>query len=198
MKKKKSIYLRDETDFDKFVRKLPFYNSFLFRNASFEVLGNNFNMKDEIVRVLNIKNRREKLRYIVDAGCNYIDDFFGEKNICGFKNCKCYVQRKNKSEFYNGCCRKCIYQSSKGCTTKNVACKLFFCSEVKCRNTVITFDDINLFKCLTFRQKYILKNDYFSKVEDVTTDLYFNSLIIGFARLFFRTLFNYFKFKSKN
>lgn len=196
--KKKTIYLSNSVDFDKFVRRLPFYNSFLFRNVSFEVLGYNFNMKDEIVRVLNIKRRREKLRYIVDEGCNYIDNFFGEKNICGFKNCKCYVQRKNKSEFCNGCCRRCIYQSSKGCTTKNVACKLFFCSEVKCRNTIITFDDITLFKCLTFIQKYILKNDYFSRIEDVVTDLYFNSLIISFTRLLFRTISNHFKFMSRN
>ena len=54
-------------------------------------------------------------------------------NICGFINNKCFVQRKNNSNNCNGCCRLCIYQSSNGCTTNNLTCKLFNCSEVKKR-----------------------------------------------------------------
>lgn len=194
----KKVCIKSKKDLKKFLKRLSFYNSFLFKKTEFEIIDHTNCLSSEITEILNIKNRKDKLEYIIDTGCNYIDTFFKDKNICGFKNNKCFLQRKNNSEYCNGCCRKCKFQSCNGCTTKNVACKLFFCSFVKEKQKVIYFDDIIIFNCLTPRQKYILKNDYFSKKEDVVIDLYFNSLTIAFARLLFRNLNIWLKSNTKS
>ena len=67
----------------------------------------------------------------------------------------------------------------KGCTTKNLTCKLFTCSEVEKRCQVIKFDDLKILNLLSYRNKMILKSDYFSKREDVINDLYYGSFLLG-------------------
>ena len=137
------------------------------------------------------------MELIIDGTCQYIDEYFANKNICGFKEGKCYIQQRKCNSCVNGCCRKCIYQSEVGCKTKNVACKLFFCSEVKRRYSIIEFQDIKLLKCLGFRQRCLIKHDYFSSKEEVVNDLYFNSLIIGVIRMFIRLLINLLNLKTR-
>ena len=119
-------------------------------------------------------------------------------NICGFINNKCFVQRKNNSNNCNGCCRLCIYQSSNGCTTNNLTCKLFNCSEVKKRFEVDKFNDINLLKLLSLKNRIIVKNDYFSKREDVLRDLYCIGIIISCIRLIYRLVRNYIYYLKNN
>ena len=158
---------------------IPFYKSLLFRFTTFKT-----NSKDPqdiiIVNALNIKNRKKRITYLYDSTCKYIDDYYKNKNICGFKNCKCYKNLKD------GCCRKCIYKSDKGCTTKNLACKLFNCSEVYSRRKVITYNDLKTLKILTIRQRLIIKSDYFSTREDVLKDLYSYSIFYSTIRIVFR------------
>jgi hypothetical protein len=52
----------------------------------------------------------------------------------------------NGCKYKYGCCRICIYKSSKGCPSKNLACKLFNCSEVYKRRTVISYKDLKTLK----------------------------------------------------
>ena len=73
-------------------------------------------------------------------------------------------------------------QTSTGCPSKNLTCKLFFCDEVKNKYEVITFKDLKLLKLLTRRQRLILKFDLFSTREEVLTDLYIGFVTIAAFR----------------
>lgn len=127
-----------------------------------------------------------------------INENIKEPNICGFKNGKCHVQRKQKSGKCNGCCRKCLYQSTAGCTTKNLACKLFNCSEVTSRYSVTKYEDIEILKLLSIKNRLIVKSDYFSKEEDVLKDLYCYTLTYSTIRIVYRLFRNYiFLLKNK-
>ena len=162
---------------------LPIYKSIFFKFTKFET-----NSNDEqdiiIINALNIKNRKKRITYIYDSTCEYIDNYYKNKNICGFKNCQCYIQRNTNLK--DGCCRNCLYKSDIGCTTTNLACKLFNCSEVYKRRKVIKYNDLKTLKILSLRQRFIVKSDYFSTREDVLKDLYSYSIIYSTIRIIIR------------
>ena len=192
----KLIKINNQTALDKFYRKLFFYKSFIFKKTYFTV-ETNFEEVKPIINALNIKKRKPRIIYIYDEACNQIDKHYQNKNICGFKNNKCYVQQKLQNGTINGCCRMCLYQSTKGCTTKNLTCKLFTCSEVEKRCKVIKFDDLKILNLLSFRNRMILKSDYFSKREDVIKDLYYGSILIWSVRIVIRLIINFYTLKHK-
>ena len=192
----KLIKINNQTALDKFYRKLFFYKSFIFKKTHFTV-ETNFEEVKPIINALNIKKRKERIIYIYDEACNQIDKHYQNKNICGFKNNKCYVQQKLQNGTINGCCRMCLYQSTKGCTTKNLTCKLFTCSEVEKRCKVIKFDDLKIINLLSFRNRMILKSDYFSKREDVIKDLYYGSFFLWTIRIVIRMIINFYTLKRK-
>ena len=192
----KLIKINNQTALDKFYRKLFFYKSFIFKKTHFTV-ETNFEEVKPIINALNIKKRKPRIIYIYDEACNQIDKHYQNKNICGFKNNKCYVQQKLQNGTINGCCRMCLYQSTKGCTTKNLTCKLFTCSEVEKRCKVIKFDDLKILNLLSFRNRMILKSDYFSKREDVIKDLYYGSILIWSVRIVIRLIINFYTLKHK-
>lgn len=174
--------------------KIPLYRSFIYKNITFETDKKELK---EIVEALNIKKRKTRITYIYDTACKKIDDHYKNKNICGFKNNKCYVQQKLNNNYENGCCRFCLYQSSKGCKTKNLTCKLFTCSEVEKRCKVITFDDLNILKVLTKRQRLIAKTNYFTKRESFIKDLYIGSFVLWEIKQVIRFIIIYIKTRSK-
>lgn len=174
----KVVKVKNKTALDKFYRKLFFYKKIWFKRTKF-ILDSNYKELKPIIQALNIKNRKQRITYIYDTACQQIDDHYQNKNICGFKNNKCYVQQKLNNGTNNGCCRMCMYQSLKGCTTKNLTCKIFTCSEVEKRCQVIKFNDLKILNLLSYRNKMILKSDYFSKREDVINDLYYGSFLLG-------------------
>lgn len=192
----KLIKINNQTALDKFYRKLFFYKSFIFKKTKFTVETNYEEVKP-IINALNIKKRKERIIYIYDEACKQIDNHYKNKNICGFKNNKCYVQQKLQNRTINGCCRMCLYQSTKGCTTKNLTCKLFTCSEVEKRCKVIKFDDLKILNLLSFRNRMILKSDYFSKREDVIKDLYYGSFFLWTIRIVIRMIINFYTLKRK-
>lgn len=192
----KVIEIKDKKALDKFYRKLFFYKSFIFKKIYFKVKTDYKEIKP-IITALNIKKRKERITYIYDEACTQIDNHYNNKNICGFKNNKCYVQQKLNNGTINGCCRMCKYQSKKGCKTKNLTCKLFTCSEVEKRCQIITFDDLKILNLLSLRNKMILKSDYFSKREDVINDLYIGSFFVWTIRIIIRLINNFYTLKRK-
>ncbi len=190
--KNKNIVINNYNDYNKLLRKINLYKSIIYYNTLF-VVKNDINEKniDYIISALNIKNRKKRIEYIYDQSCDLIDEKFENINICGFKNGKCYVQRKLKNDKCNGCCRKCLYQTENGCTTKNLSCKLFNCSEVTSRYNVIRYNDLKLLKLFSLKNKIIIKSDYFSKKDDVLKDLYSYSLIYSTFRIVYRLIRNY-------
>ena len=181
----KEVKIKDEKDLYKFYNKLPLYRSLFYKNVTFIYKENRYKI-NEIIKALNIKNRKKRINYIFDTACCQIDDNYKKENLCGFKNGICLNHQKIKKDYKNGCCRWCLYQSSKGCTTKNLTCKLFVCTEIEKRCKVINFEDINVLKLLTRRQKAIVKSNYFTKKENYINDLYIGSFVIWEIKQIFR------------
>ena len=190
--KSKIITINNYKDYKKKKKKINIYKSILYYNTLFEV-KNNINEKniDYITNALNMKNRKKRIEYVYDQSCKLIDRKNQGINICGFENGKCWVQRKIKNGKCNGCCRKCIYQTSNGCSTKNLSCKLFNCTEVRSRYNVIRYNDLKLLRKKKKKNQIIIKSDYFSKREDVLKDLYSYSLIYSTFRIVYRLIRTY-------
>ena len=162
------IIINNENDLKKFYKHLKFYK---YLPIKFE--SDNNEIKD-IIYSLNIKNRNKRITYIYDYSCKFIDNYWKNINYCGFKCNKCYCNQ------INGCCRLCKYQSSSGCTTSNLTCKFYYCTEVLKRHKVLTMNDLKILKLYSFRQRIIIKHSYFNSREEVLFDLKY-SLIIVFA-----------------
>ena len=187
----KTILINNSNDYNNFLSKINIYKSILYCNTLFVVKNNIKNqMIDYIINALNIKNRKKRIVYIYDSSCELIDDNTKNINICGFKNNKCYVQRKIKNGKCNGCCRKCLYQTNEGCPTKNLACKLFNCSEVRKRFDAITFDDLKLLKLFSLKNRLVIQSDFFVRREDVLKDLYAYTLTYSGIRIIYHQVRN--------
>jgi len=187
--KRKVIVINNRKDFNNLVRKIKFYKTFLYFRTLF-ILENNIKEQNVeiIINALNIKKRKKRIDYIYDQSCKIIDDKFKCINICGFKNKQCYVQRKLDNGKINGCCRKCLYQTDGGCSTNNLACKLFNCSEVKSRFKVLEYKDLVFLKVLSLKNRFIVKSDFFSMREDVLKDLYSYSFLYSTLRIVYRLI----------
>lgn len=196
--RKKRIEIHNDREYKKFLRRITLYKHMFYRNTLFIIDSNihdpNINY---IVEALNIKKRKDRIQYVYDKSCEMIDEKGKEKNICGFKNHKCYVQRETKSKACNGCCKYCMYQTKNGCPTKNLACKLFNCSEVTSRHDVVKYRDLKILKLLSLKNRFIVKSDYFSTREDVLKDLYSYSVIYSTCRILYRWTKNDYFFSRK-
>lgn len=182
----------------KFYINLFLYKSIFFRNVKFvskEVFDEEFN---NIIYALNIKNKKERIKFIYEYSCKKIDTYNEGKNICGFnEKGQCIAQQSSNEKIYkNGCCRLCRYQNSMGCPTNNIACKLFYCERVTEKYQVLKFKDLKILKLLTLRQRIIIQDDYFTTKEDVLKDLYIGSIFIYVIRMAIRLIINFFNLKK--
>ena len=186
--KVRNITINCKKDYDKFVKKLNLYKSILFFNTYFRVNGKYFGELNYIIDALNIKNRRKRISYVYDSACEIIDDNNKKYrcDMCGFRNGKCYAQiNTNKS---NGCCRMCLYQSNSGCN----------CSEVTKRFNTLKYEDLDILKILSIKNKILIKSDYFSSREDVLKDLYSISLTYSTIRVLYRLIKTFILINKKN
>lgn len=151
---------------------------------------------NKLINILNIKNRYKRINKIIEELSNYIDLYYKDCKLCDFKSSKCICHRNINKNYINGCCRMCLYQSDKGCTTKNVACKLFLCSHAIIDIKRLELNDIYISKLLNPYQRFVLSCDYFSTIEQVTMDLYVGPFCL-LLRLIFRYI-SYFIKKGKN
>jgi len=166
---------------------IPFYKSFLYRFIYFELENDKYNIMP-IINALNLKKRKERIFYIQNYVCDMIDNTYNGTNLCDFKCNQCRMHRKLKNDKLDGCCGNCKYKSPLGCTTKNFACKMFYCSEVTKHHKLIMYKDIKILKVLNLRQRIILKHAYFSSQDDVVNDMYIGSLFIAFIRIPYRII----------
>ncbi len=148
------------------------------------------------VKALNIKSRYKRINYIYETICNQIDLYYSSCKLCDFKNCVCVAYRKKKLNYKNGCCRRCIHQTDHGCSTMNVACKLFLCSSVSLDGLkMLTAKDIGLLKVLNPYQRYVLANDYFATKEQAVIDIYVGPICYLF-RLLYRGVIYFYRRKK--
>lgn len=157
------LKLTDKNSITKFYKRIWLYKSILFYKTKFTCNDNIDLQTRYIIESLNIKNRKKRITYIFDKTCELIDKKNEGINICGFNNrvCNAHQCLKNKN-YLDGCCRKCLYKTEKGCPSKNVACKLFNCSYVKDKYEVYKKEDLEILKVLSFKNRMIITHDYFS------------------------------------
>lgn len=164
---------------------LPIYKHIYRHLNSFHINASDEEI-NEIIKAISIKKRKERIEFVYDGACEILDNQFNGCNICGFNNYKCLAQQSGNCNFFNGCCRRCVYQSTNGCKTSNLTCKLFYCCEVTNKYKVLQIKDLKILKVLSFRQKIILKHDYFTSREDVIRDLQIGSPTIFIIRTLYR------------
>ena len=183
-----SISIQSIRELNKFKRRLFIYRSFLCYFIHFSNQGS-FIPVDTIISSLNIKNKRQRIVYIYDHLCRQIDTYYQDKNICRFENNRCIIQQKNM-KYTNGCCRRCKYSEANGCVTSNFACKMFYCVGASEAYNVLCEKDLPLLKCLSIRQRFLLRHDFFSSREDVINDLWWESVFINLLRIYPRFISN--------
>ena len=133
---------------------------------------------EAFTRAIAIRSRRKRICYIYDNACDLIDEY-NDKNgiICSFEKGRCRLE--DRLGAVNGCCCHCIYQSDKGCPSRNLTCKLFFCDRLKEKHPPV-FEDFKEFRLLTRRQQYMIRTNYYCK-----RDTFLRLLNIGSIMVFF-------------
>ena len=145
----------------------------------------NINEKlDLLDHILSIPKRKERYSLLYDALCDYLDDYFYNKNICEFKCNTCakkrlLAKRDGTYPYENGCCygvlkkELCHYLGKDGkCTIRNLACKLYTCNYLKEKGYHFKLKNIYLSKyTLSPFQKYYLTHKFFEPKEKVLKGL---------------------------
>ncbi len=142
---------------------------------------------ENCIKAMNIKDRKERLTFIYDTACDYVDGLFANCNNCEFKDDKCAVNRSPQHQYEDmGCCRSfeftgifqkemiknlklCRYAKSQtGCTTKNLSCKLFTCSYLRKKGIKFSIFKILLLSCfLNIKERDIIKYNFFGSREEL-------------------------------
>ena len=191
--KNKRLVIDSDDDYRKLLNKIWLYKSIFYYSTHFEV-ENNINNKqlDNIVKALNVKKRKDRIDFVYDHVCDYIDEYIKDKNICDFIDNKCFVQRRPNNKSFDGCCGpiKCNKLVNGKCLTKNISCKLFYCPDARRKIKVLGIKDIDLFKIFSIRQRLVCMIDVTYNREQILKDLYSYSFIYACLRIFFRDCIN--------
>ena len=176
----KTIVIENEADYQRFLRKLPAYRSVLHRFTSFRVRSAVHEGEAEsIARALNLKKRRERVSYVYDRACDFGDRYNEENGIvCAFTDGMCEDPKHRR--FPNGCCFICHMQTSSGCPTRNLSCKLFYCDHMaeKYGDKILTVKDIPVLRLFTPSQRLIAKENVFVPRETCIRLLSFGSYLV--------------------
>jgi len=166
-------------------RLLFLYRSIFFKLNFIHFYTDDKNLKS-IVEALNIKKRRKRIIYVYEDAIRFLNNYYKD-DICDFKGNKCFVQRKIKSNWINGCCMMCPLVTDKGCPSSNITCKLIYCKEAKKKIKTLKVWDIKILKCLSPVQRFMILAATFSSKEEAINDAYYGP-IYGMLRNFKRQL----------
>ena len=134
----------------------------------------------KLEKLLEISNRKELYSSLYDELCDYLDDYFYNKNICEFKCNICGKRRLKNNPNENGCCysltkkKLCKYLVSGRCSIRCLACKLYICSYLRSKGYNFNLDNIYLSKYTLNRvQKYYLTHKFFLPKEKILKSILF-------------------------
>ena len=172
----KKIIVKNKKDYKRFIKNIKIYKTILYHNIYFYLEDNDNEELNNIITALNIKDRYNRIVFVYNKACEYIDNNLNYNDICDFKCNKCIYQREHNNNS-NGCCRTCKYLKNGKCSTKNLACKLFYCPSIRKNNKILRIKDINILKLFSLKNKILLKTEFFRSYEDVLNDLKSRSLL---------------------
>lgn len=128
-------------------------------------------------------SKEEMNAIIYDSVCDFLDNEFQSKNLCGFCNNECIASRNGFTrKKLNGCCYSyvygaggiildcppCIYLNDGHCTANCISCKLHTCYYLKSNNIQFKINDILLLKCFfSLKQHFVLKYNTFKTREEI-------------------------------
>ena len=181
---KKMVTIK-ENDIKSFYRKIYYYRFLRIFKTNF-ILDKSSKLEKEnkiivknILNILNSKTRREKYELIHDYACQYLDNEFINKNVCGFKNDMCSCNRaKEKSFQVSSCCESLktriicekFDSKRKTCSIKSLGCKLFICPYLRKHGIRYPIKNIPYLKYfLSPRQKAICITSIFQD-KDITVN----------------------------
>jgi hypothetical protein len=99
-------------------------------NLGFKIMEQERNLKRSRSKLDMIQaeiDRRETIK-LHDHFCYQIDQIIENENPCGLNDeGSCIAYRTGKLSNYKSCCRRCRFVSDKGCTSRSLGCKLWFC-----------------------------------------------------------------------
>lgn len=176
------ININNSKDINNFYNKINVYklihmNNILKLNINCKL--NKFTKKEleDVVHAFNIKDSYERLKYVYERLCDYLDDDYKKHNYCKFdSNGTCINTRVNKIK--TQCCRQCKYISKKGCTTKGLACKMFFCKYIKETKKVPNYHKYRLYKYFfNINQKIISTINFWENEDEQLNDIYHANLL---------------------
>lgn len=134
------------------------------------------------LKAILAENRYRRNEIIYDYLCEELDERFKENKLCKFCNNRCVLNRKKYDRGkIMGCCesfdikfnfivnvRLCKYLGEKGCTVKNLGCKLFTCNYLRKQGYRFKLEKMLLARCFfTRRQREILRTSFFITKEEV-------------------------------
>ena len=169
--------------------KIPLFIKLLAVKYKFKVInnqeGNDYDKQVSLlVEALNIKDRKQRIKFIYEKSCELLDNTFYGKNICEFKNNRCMHDRIHAISC-DGCCKsndgklKCKYLINHKCSVKCLACKFHICYCVRNKGYKFKINDILMIKYLyNWKQKLFIYNDFFMSEDEVLEDLYKNSILL--------------------
>lgn len=127
-----------------------------------------------VEKILKEQDTKKRYSLLYDMICDYLDNEFIVKNVCGFCDNLCSRRRNmiekgiKKDTYLNGCChsykegKDCEYLKNGRCSIKNIACKTYTCPYLKMQGKRYNINKIYFaryfFNC---RQKFYMQNTYF-------------------------------------
>lgn len=178
----------------KSTKLLFLYRTILFKFSTFKT--NNNELKT-IVKALNIKNRKQRITYIYDETISLLNEYYSQ-DLCQFIDGKCIVQRKNNSKSTNGCCRRCLIVTEKGCPSVNITCKLIYCKTAAKNIKLLKFNELTILKCLSIRQRLIILASTMMVREEVIKNLQYGIIYTVLRELFNEIKYSFYRKKSAN
>lgn len=163
----------DKYSKEEIIKNIPKYKLLTIRNK-ITFINTDDEMLKDISNALNIHNRKERLEFVYDSACNYLDTHFYGHNVCEFKNDKCpaNIMHLNCHQD-NGCCYNiyheglCKYLGKDGhCTIKCLPCKKYTCKYLKSKGIKFRYKDLPILDYfLTPRQKFICEYTIYTPKE---------------------------------
>ncbi len=110
-----------------------------------EINTKTINELNIFINLFHYKSKREKIEFLYDKACEYLDSMNEKLNYCDFKDDVCVSKRKVKKPHHKiikmGCCyhvnifsskkhKLCEYLKDKKCSVQCISCKFFTCADV--------------------------------------------------------------------